>query len=622
MRYILATSFFLLFLQTVTATAVETRSATLSPEEYKYQQALYLFLTKDYLSSSNLSKEILNTTFKDKEKVILLLRLSDIELLYNAMRDYPSFTPLSPLRRATGLLKLLDSLYKMGDYEESLHVSRELGAWGTAHYFEGISLLNLNRLEESRHALTLVPEDNSFYPYARTLLAQIGAMRRDLKDAEAYLRKLLFHPSIEETGLTERLHILLGEVLFERELFSEASEEFLKIPFKSPFYREAVIGHAWSLVKMGRYEEAIPVAEEIKPILPYDTIEQDVLIILGYCYLNLGMFEEAIDHFQTLLMTISVTEERLDYMSRDISIKERYLSIFLDRYSAPLTIEEQYYISILRNDPALSLFLEEHGFFQIIQPGFRNKEREIIEKQTYIENLIKGLEEMLKRRDREINRIKGLLALIKGRMERSVRTETRNITFFVGMEEALYDLWQRVLNRSVDEEVKELIRFILQEWANGGIEKCSDSGIVCHVVNFLSVEGTTEAPEQIQEMVKVMEMIGNDLKNVEEGSEIEFERALSRISEKAEQRIKKGREAIIRLEEMKKRLKKNMIESERGIKESLYRLDTLIMEKFIKLKYELGNFKADVTAGLDAATRGMKELAIKNNQQSSMVNNQ
>src|SRR3989338_3248775 len=81
-----------LFLLTTQFAFAEDASKTiLSQGEYQYQRAFYLYFTGDYLTSSIIANDLINGPFKEKDKVILLLKLSDIKRLHDRS-DYPSFT--------------------------------------------------------------------------------------------------------------------------------------------------------------------------------------------------------------------------------------------------------------------------------------------------------------------------------------------------------------------------------------------------------------------------------------------------------------------------------------------------------------------------------------------------
>ena len=234
-----------------TSSYAEMEEVRIPLSEYQYQNALYLYLTGDYLSSSILSRNIINNPSKIKDKAILLLKQSDINRL-SEMREYPMFSFQSFPKEISERVRLLDVIYEMSEYER-LFLSKELDNLGTANYFEGISLLRLNRLTDSKRVLLQISRDNKLYPYARISIAQIEAMKQNYKEAENILRDSLNHPVIEKENLSERIHILLGQVLFEMGSFSSALNEFLSVSQKSQFYKEAITGQAWSLIKLGYY---------------------------------------------------------------------------------------------------------------------------------------------------------------------------------------------------------------------------------------------------------------------------------------------------------------------------------------------------------------------------------
>jgi tetratricopeptide (TPR) repeat protein len=569
-------------------------------EEYRYQRALYSFLTGDYLSSSEIASGLLDT--KEKNRAILLLRLSDANMLYK--RDYPGFTSL-PLTGETPLLVgLMDTAYRMREYEGVLSLSRIMDG-GTSGYFEGMALLQLNDLDGSRLALERVPSNDPFYPYAMVALAQIEVMKQDLKGSERRLRELLPHPYAKRYGLADRIHILLGEILFERGFFLEAMKEFSQVPMESPIYREAMAGKAWCLVRLGEYRKAIDALKGVRLDPPYDEIDKEALIILGHSYIESGMTAAAREHYRGLLEAVTAAEVRLEEIAWDKSTGQRYLSLLLK--GEPVAGEEGDYLSMLQGDPTASTLLKEYEALGIMKSGFMRKEKEITGKEAYLENRIDALEEELAGIKEGIDRIREIHLSIKGRVNRREKEpfeymgyEKSDIAYF---STTAYKYWEQVLGREVSEEAKRLVRLIMTEWIEDGMPRCRTPRVVCHVLRFLDPRAKiTEGPEEIGETVKELETLGSDI-NVRKGEGGRFEEMLSDAREKVSKRIEKDRDTLNTLKELKEEVTRNIREIESGSEETLAGLERYIRERFIKARYEIADFKTRIIAGLEAPKR-------------------
>lgn len=616
----LASCFFCLFLLTTQfALAEDASKSILTQEEYQYQRAFFLYFTGDYLTSSIIANDLLNGPFKEKDKVILLLKLSDIKRLHSRS-DYPSFTFQSLPKDMSEIIRLLDAIYQMDEYER-LFLSRELDNRGAINYFEGVSLLHLNRLEDARQSLLQISPDDKFYPYARIALAQIEVKKHKLQNTEAILRELLLHPTVKGE-LSERVYIMLGQVLFEDNLFTEAINEFLKVSYRSYFYRNALLGQAWSLIKLDSYDIAIPILEDIKTVPPYDSIEQEAEIILGYCYLKVGNTKKTLEHFQMLSKIFTETEERLNRMIEDKAIRERYISILSGKkphsdteksgiLSASISKdEEEYYLSILRdnNDKYLFNLLEEYELFHNMRTSFIGKEKELIERETYIENTIKGLEGMAKEIERDIERVNNILSVIVKMAETRLTKEKHNEVLFNYGKEVFYNRWDQIIKRHITETEEKMVRLILLEVEEA--MRCLRSPVTCPIIDVIDPIAKMEVfnkPEDLKKLLMMIEMIGKDIDNIREGKKLKPEDSLSKVDLLLQKRIKKGHEAIKELERIRGELKRIILDAETGLDETLVRLDNHIKEKFLAIKYDMGSFKERIVAAQDIVAKEMEK---------------
>lgn len=564
-------------------------------EEQQYQRALYLFRTGDYLSTSELSKGLLNTPLKERDRVLLLLRLSDLKM--QIREDYLNVTDLSPSLDIYFQSMLLDTLYKMREYEEVIPLGKLLNS-GASRYFEGMSLLQLNRLEEATVALSKVSAGDRFYPYAVISLAQIEVMRQDLKGAEGYLKGLLSNPPALGDGLTERVHILLGQVLFERGLFPEAVKEFSQVSLDSPLYGEAAVGQAWSLMRRGDYKRVIPTLKLIKLYPPYDAVEREAIMILGYCFLKLGWVEEAREHYQQILGNINLTEGRLEEMIGDSSIRQRYTSILLEGTSSS-TGEEQYYLSVIKSDPTISDIIRESEALAILKTAFLRKEMEATEKEAYIGNRISGLGERLRKIEEEASQTKNILLSIMGKMKKRPSGElgVNELTYFV---DEVCKYWKEATGHEASNEARRLILLVMMDWVERERPECRSPFYICQILNIFVRKAEINL-EDMRETAKIIEAIEKDVTKIRKKENTGVESLYLDAREKVGTKIKRDKENIKKLGEIREKLRKNIQETEKGSEESLASLEMRIKERLLKNRYELTDFKASITTWLDAA---------------------
>lgn len=610
MRLILILSLLSLILlpQSIMAANVDpasmVRSALMDPEtlskvplplkEYQYQKALFYYFTGDHISLSELSTDFFKIAPKEKDRMLLLLKLSDMNRHY--AKGYPPLSSQLTDEDSPYITRLLDRTYSMRKYEDSITISKLSGNKGMANYFEGMSQLRLNKLKEAVTALTNIPPNDSFYPYARIALAQIEIMRQNLPDAEKYLTELLTHPAGKKGPLADKVHLLLGQLFFEKRFFSVALEEFSKVSSKG-LSREAQIGKVWSLIKLGNYEKAISVLKGISLTTPYDAAEWEVQIIIGYCYLKAGKTDKAIDHYQELLNTYVLTEDRVEQMIKDDAARRRYRSILLKEEPLELTEEEHHYLSTLKNDPVITTYLREHEQLQALKAVFLREDREAEGVEIELGNKIKMGETMLKDMDRLVVRPKGVLQATNTVIEQRYKMPFFNVSLF---STRIYSYWKQVLKKEPSPDTKWLVELILQEFMEEETLQCLDIPILCHLASFFGDRKVTETPEQVREIVEVLDILAKDMKSVSRGQKIKFEVVASRIREKSNT-INKAQETLKGLAKIRGEIKKNLLEIEKGSEKCLADLDRRITERFMKARYELSDFREGIIAGLNLA---------------------
>ena len=200
-----------------TVHSLQVESETLSKlslplKEYQYQSAVFYYLTQDYLSLTEVSEDFLKISPKEKERMLLLLKLADMNRF--SISKSPPLTSQISHEDNLFVAGLLDLSYRAGLYDEVLNISTLSGDKGMARYYEGVSLIRRNKLKEASSALAQVLPNDKFYPYARIALSQIEVIRHNFDKAEEYLKTLLSYPDLNKTSLTSKVHLMLGQLPF------------------------------------------------------------------------------------------------------------------------------------------------------------------------------------------------------------------------------------------------------------------------------------------------------------------------------------------------------------------------------------------------------------------------
>lgn len=586
-------------------------------EAYLYQRAMYHFFTGDHLSSSALMPRAVaaaSGASAEKESgektrlvLSLLLRLADFSRPGSGA-DYPGLADREKAAAvAPDAFWFLEALYKNGEYESVLSISPQaFGGADGGYYFRGLSLLKLGRRAEARSMLAKVPKEDRLYPYAQVAIAQVDVIRREGKSARDGLKGLLaFQPPAGD--LADRLHVLLGQVFYEDGLYTEAAGEFLKVPQASPFYREALLGMAWSSMKRGAYDEAASAAGQITPGSTYDPTEWERLAMLSYCNTKLGRTGEAEAYFNNLSAIISASEAKLDSLIADSSARRPYLGLLLKTDVPQLAAEERYYLELAHNDESAAALLDDRAMLREIKAAFMEKEREISEEETYVRNMITGLEGAFALVDREAVAVKDALFTVNKKAEqnkKNIEKAKENLYFFEGgAKTTLYERWEKALGRKVTEEERKVVRLILFE----SIEalQCSESPLVCFLVSLMT-RGTLsgENPEMVKESARVIETISMDLGRAGRAEPISTEKSIMELKAIARRKIEKGRAALLETEKLREKIRADAAAIEAGMNKNAAELDDYLKKKFEIARYGVTDFKVNIMAGLIASGDG------------------
>ncbi|MBI5560810.1 MAG: hypothetical protein HY883_06005 [Deltaproteobacteria bacterium] len=614
--------FVLLSSKTLTAFAAAPPGKEIKEADYYYGQALYHLFTGDYFSSYSRADYALKNPGGERNKLILLGVLSDQKRL-GFVEGYPAFTD----REKDGgdpseILWLLDSLYRSRAYQSLISVSPEVTEASKADYFMGMGYLRLGKSREASLFLSKVHKEDEFYPYARAAIAQTDIARRDLESAEYELRNMLSLPGVEGE-FKDRVNLMLGEVLFEQGRYGDAVTELGNIPEESPSYRDALIAAAWSLVKRGYFDEAIALAGKIRPAAAYDTHEWERLVILSYSHAKLDRFAEAAVYFNGLMDSINAAQKKFDAMIEDPSLRGVSAGYLLGKNTRPRGThpqggpdEEVYYLPVFGDDEGLADLIEKERVFLSMESAFLKEESEIAGKETYIKNMISAMEGVSEKVDIETGVIRKTVAAMSKKLDagKTSRVAQQNISFFSGALQRIYDRWETVLKRRMNEDEKNVIRLILYEGSEA--MECPEPSVVCliiHITFALDDRMLRDVgdPKRLQDATKVLEEISVDLADMRKGEPVEYEKDIERLKGIARKKVGNGKVALKTLDDIRERVRKSVEETYGGVERNETEFDGYMKRRLERARYELAGFieKADVLTKL--ISQGKGEAKVK-----------
>ncbi|HHL40017.1 MAG TPA: hypothetical protein ENJ37_05885 [Deltaproteobacteria bacterium] len=579
---------------------------SMSRGDYNYQSALFSYVTGDFFSASALASSVLLDDHSARhDEALLLLRLSDLKRLHTG-RFYPDFKGGDVLReRMPALIGMFDTFYRMGEYDRALMLADELGDSPAARYFRGMGFLRLGRIDEALADLEAVPAGEPLHPYAAVAAAQAYLMKQQRRRAEGVLKAVLAGGELDG-GLSDRMRVLLGGVLFDEGRYEEALMEYLRISMESPLYREALIGQAWALAKLGSFEAAVPIIKEIRPSPPYDADAMDVMVLLGYCYLGSGRAVEARNHFARLAVELRAQRDEIEGLLGSPERLERLSGAILDGDDSGLDSRERKYLTVVRSNRDVFDLVESYRALGRIADALERQQRSILSTATHLDNTIIGLKALVASPGAKMDGVKRLLAsanrVLDAHPDPFGGYDRENRDFFAEVEEMLFVRWLKTAGRPMTGDEKRMVSLILKEGAEA--LECLNSPVVCPIVHTIlpdSVQGHNRELNDFRNVTRALAVIAEDLAHIRRGEAIGFEKMLMEKKEQARRSMAKCAEAKEGVERLRGRAAAAAELARRGMTDVSSLLHRRVADSLLKFAYELEDYDLYIEKGLAEA---------------------
>lgn len=596
-------SFLLISLQPLLAAetdiAAETDFETRNIPSIKYQsqKLLYLFLIKDYPSLLEFASDSANTQ-DERDFAQFLLQLP--ALSESKKNSSPGKFQLDD----SALLKLQVIAYGNLKYEEALILNRMSPSSGDTLYREGMSLLGMGKLEDAGRSLEQVLPDDPLFPYARIAIIQKEVMRQNIDGAEKDVRYLISHPSVSKSNLSDKVRLLLGQILFEKGLYSEALQEFTSIPQNSHFYEDALLGQAWCYAKLEDYVKAVSLFEKTKMDI-LDPSSREALITLGHSLIRSGSVTQARQHFDQALAVGASYEKELSQLVDNKWQRGKYISL-LKGDVEPVTEQEQRYLSYLNRKPSLDSLLSEIRYLETIKAGFLKIKHTIKNSETRFDNISNGLNEMAVRIESEVADLKD--SLIKADIPldpdmAKMANKRKKINDQAPINNNISNMlsaWKYSVEREIRSETQIVAGEILKELARDKQLRCFDEPVICHIASYLAYNKGSFDKSQIRRLVLLLDSMIGDMIKAKNGGNIYFEELLPGVRGNINSKTTTINKTIDTIKKLKEATDFNINEVEKVLKTAHGILDLYILQSFVNARYDMEDFKSKVVAGINS----------------------
>ena len=636
-------------------------SKPVSFEEFQYQRALYNFMKGDYLTSSGITGALLYSPVHIRNKIILLAKLSDMKRYYSG-HGYPRYIARFLTKDQPELLLLLNAAYKKGAGKIYATIGNEIKNHLLNSYFDGMTLLDQNRIDDAEKKMLQVTRGDLFYPYARIALAQIYIIKQNPDAAESYLKELLTDSSLTE-NTRDRVNLLTAQISFKKGLYRKALNKFMVIPPESIYTKDALTGRVWCYIELNNIDKAISLIKEINTGPHYDHEAKSIQLTLGHLYIRSGRPKKAARIFEKLDAAISRDNEYLFNTFNDGNYRIRYVSKLLGMESAPIIVHknnnnekfklqplnkgmslrkssgnsdfqiqyrsllfgkkmkkmaehENFYLKILKRNTRIISLVNQYKYLSGLETAYKSNEKKFKYLETYIINTKKGLTNRLTKIGAGVRQLKYTLAktVEKADLNTSVSRDQDegNLSFFSSLEKNITDQWQSALERDFTEYEKKTIGMILQQ----GVEtlQCPNLPFICPVIDIINsgikqekVFISKEDSDLLQEMTYNLDLMGRDMESIGMNDRIIYEKLFSKIKNRVNKKITENMKALRDFENLKVGIKENIAEIDKIKQKIVSMIDRSISDQMLKLRYENETFKILVRDGLSLATSNNKQ---------------
>lgn len=281
-----------------------------------YNEAMRLYLAERYWEAGFAFGKVLslfpNFHLNDKATFYLgdcytQLYLNDIsrEIFKEALAEYTT-SEVRP-KFLYGLQRLD---YREGKYEDALKnhafISNLYGDSDIrpdADYLAGEVHFLRKNYNASQKLLSAIPPEAPTYLYAQYTLAVINIESGRTKAAIQNLVRVVSDTTTDaaEVFLLDAANNKLGQLYFEEVELRKAVEAFKQVPEGGAYGDEALLGTAWSWIKVNRPEQSLVTVGRLLSLHPKSALVPEAYLVRGYCLMLMKRHSEAVDALEECL---------------------------------------------------------------------------------------------------------------------------------------------------------------------------------------------------------------------------------------------------------------------------------------------------------------------------------
>jgi TolA-binding protein len=299
----------------------DTREEKIGEERYRrlkiependYRAAMRLYLNRQFLEAAYAFGKVQTkypafhlvdqaAFYKAKSFENLRMHKAAKSVYEDAIKRYPQSD-----QRAKYHFQLMNIDYKEGKYTEAMtkyqNIAQKFGesdVKADADYVAGQIKFEQGLYQECVDLLASILPGNANYFYARYTMGIANSRMGKFDEAENCFRDITEQPvsNQSERDLQDAARVKLGHLFFsgEKPDIAAAAQMYGQVQKESPVFDEAMLGIAWSFLKVNKPDEAIKPAKWIINNLPESFLVSEAYLVMGYCYYMKKDYQNALD---------------------------------------------------------------------------------------------------------------------------------------------------------------------------------------------------------------------------------------------------------------------------------------------------------------------------------------
>ena len=288
----------------------DTREEKIGEERYRrlkiependYRAAMRLYLNRQFLEAAYAFGKVQTkypafhlvdqaAFYKAKSFENLRMHKAAKSVYEDAIKRYPQSD-----QRAKYHFQLMNIDYKEGKYTEAMakyqNIAQKFGesdVKADADYVAGQIKFEQGLYQEAVDLLSAILPGNANYFYARYTMGIANSRMGKFDEAENCFRDITEQPvsNQSERDLQDAAKVKLGHLFFsgEKPDIAAAAQMYGQVQKGSPVFDEAMLGIAWSFLKVNKPDEAMKPAKWIISNLPESFLVSEAYLVVGYCY--------------------------------------------------------------------------------------------------------------------------------------------------------------------------------------------------------------------------------------------------------------------------------------------------------------------------------------------------